>query len=83
MAQCAARAVALARHACQLTGGNPMMLHTLAAAYGREGSYELAAATARHALEQAVAQTNNGLAATLQKEITRYETNTPVENPSP
>jgi tetratricopeptide (TPR) repeat protein len=78
-----ARAEALARHACQLTGGNPMMLRTLAAAYGREGSYELAAATAKRALELAVAQKNDGLAATLETEITRYEANTPVEEPAP
>jgi tetratricopeptide (TPR) repeat protein len=76
-----AKAVALAAQADQLSGGgNPMMLHTLAAAYAEEGSYGLAAVTARRALEMAGEQKNNTLAATLQKEIKLYEADTPVRD---
>ena len=72
------KAVALAKQASQLSGaGNPVILHTLAVAYAAEGSYGLAADTARRALELAVEQKKDALAATLQKEITLYEANTP------
>ncbi|MGD1085372.1 MAG: tetratricopeptide repeat protein, partial [Verrucomicrobiota bacterium] len=68
-----AKAVALAAQANQLSGGgNPMMLHTLAAAYAEEGNYGLATVTARRGLELAVAERNEALAATLQKEIQLY-----------
>jgi len=74
----AAEAVALAAKANQLSGGgNPMMLRTLAEAYAKEGSFALASATARRALELAVEEKNQTLAATLQKEINLYEAATP------
>jgi tetratricopeptide (TPR) repeat protein len=74
-----AKAVALAKQADQLSGGgNPMMLHTLAAAYAEEGSYGLAAVTARRGLALAAGQKNDPLAATLQKEIKLYEAGAPV-----
>jgi tetratricopeptide (TPR) repeat protein len=74
-----AKAVALAARADQLSGGgNPMMLHTLAAAYAEEGSYGLASATARRGLALAAEQKNEALAATLQKEIKLYEAGAPV-----
>ena len=73
-----AKAIALAENASRLSAnGNPLILQTLAAAYAETGSYELAAVTARHALELAVTQKNDALAATLQKEIKLYEANTP------
>jgi tetratricopeptide (TPR) repeat protein len=72
------KAVVLATQANQLSGGgNPVILQTLAAAYAQAGSYGLATSTARRALELALAQNNTALAATLQREIKLYETNTP------
>jgi len=74
-----AKAVALAAQANQLSGGgNPAVLHTLAAAYAEGGSYGLASATARRALELAVEQKNDALAGMLQKEIKLYEAGTPA-----
>ncbi|MGD1083140.1 MAG: tetratricopeptide repeat protein [Verrucomicrobiota bacterium] len=76
-----ARAVTLAKQADQLGGNsNPMMLHTLAAAYAETGDYALAAATARRGLDLAVEQKNNALAATLQREIQLYEAQTPLRD---
>lgn len=72
------KAVALATRASQLSGEkNPVLLHTLAVAYAASGSNGLAAGTARRALQLAVEEKNAALAATLQKEIQLYETNTP------
>ena len=69
-----AKAVALAQQANQLSGGSsPDILRTLAAATAENGNYALAASTARRALELAIEQKNDALAATLQKEINRYE----------
>jgi tetratricopeptide (TPR) repeat protein len=74
-----AKAVALAAQANQLTGGgNPMMLHTLAAAYAEEGNYGLGAVTARRGLDLALRQKNDTLAATLQKEIKLYDAGRPA-----
>ncbi|MGD1083255.1 MAG: tetratricopeptide repeat protein [Verrucomicrobiota bacterium] len=79
-----ARAVALAAQADQLSGGgNPMILHTLAAARAETGDYALAATTAQRGLELAVAQKNDALAATLQKEVQLYETRKPVREAPP
>jgi tetratricopeptide (TPR) repeat protein len=76
-----AKAVALAARANQLRGGgDPLALRALAAAYAEEGSYGLAAVTARNALELAVAQKNDALAAALQKEIKLYEAGAPAGN---
>ena len=73
-----AKAVALAENASRSTGGrNPFIQQTLAAAYAENGSYPTAVATARRALELALAQKNDTLAATLQLEIQLYEANTP------
>ena len=74
-----AKAVTLATQASQLSGGgNPLMTRTLAAAYAEEGRYGLAVVTARRALQLAVEQKNNPLAATLQDEIKLYEADTPM-----
>jgi tetratricopeptide (TPR) repeat protein len=74
-----AKAVALAKQAEQLSGGaNPEILRTLAAAYAESGNYGLASVTARRALELAVEQKNDALAATLQKEIKLYEAGAPA-----
>jgi superkiller protein 3 len=72
------KAVALAEQASRLSaGGNPLVLHSLAAAYAEEGSYSRAVATARRGLELALEQKNDALAAALQKEIKLYEANSP------
>jgi len=76
-----AKAVELAARANQLSGGgNAVILRTLAAAYAEEGSYGLAAATARRGLESAAGQKQDALAATLQKDIKLYDANTPLRN---
>jgi superkiller protein 3 len=75
------KAVALAMQANQASGGgNPVILETLAAAYAQAGSYKQAADTARRALELAAAKNDSALVATLKKEISGYETNTPPPN---
>jgi tetratricopeptide (TPR) repeat protein len=76
-----AKAVALAQQANQSSGGdNPAILHTLAAAYAENGSYALAAGTARLAMKLAAAQKNDALAATLQTEIKLYDAGKPVRD---
>ena len=73
-----AKAVTLAENANWSSGGgNPFVLQTLAAAYAEKGSYEPALVTARQALNLAVAQKNDALAATLQQEIQLYEADKP------
>jgi tetratricopeptide (TPR) repeat protein len=73
------KAVALAAQANEMSGGgNPTVLHTLAAAYAEAGSYKLAASTARRSRELALEQKNDTLAATLQNEIKLYEADSPV-----
>jgi tetratricopeptide (TPR) repeat protein len=74
-------AIALATKASQLSAGvNPVILRTLAAAQFSEGSNELAAATAQRALELAVEQKQDALAAALQQELKYYEAKTPPGN---
>jgi tetratricopeptide (TPR) repeat protein len=74
-----AAALALAKKGVQLTGDkNPLLLRTLAAAYAETGSYGMAAVTARRALDLAIEQKNDALAATLQKEIKLYEAGMPA-----
>lgn len=75
------KAVALAEQARQLTGdGNPAVLHTLAAAYADMGRFGDATATARRALELALAQNNDDLTAKLPKEIKLYEADKPLRD---
>jgi len=74
-------ALALAEKASQLSGGrNPIVLHTLAAAYAETGRYGDASATARRALELAAVQKNGDLISTLRKEIKLYDADTPVRD---
>jgi len=76
-----AKAVALAAQANQLSGGgDATVLRTLAAAYAEEGSYGMAAVTARRALALALAQEqkNDGLGAKLEKDIKLYEADKPA-----
>jgi Flp pilus assembly protein TadD len=77
------RAVELAQHANQLTGGrNPLVLGALAAAYAETGRFAEAAATARTALELASSRQNNRLAQALQMQIQRYESSLPSREPT-
>jgi tetratricopeptide (TPR) repeat protein len=76
-----AKAMALAEQANHLSGGgNAFVLHTLAAAYAETGRYGEATATARRALELAVAQKNDDLTAKLAKEIKLYEADRPMRD---
>jgi protein O-mannosyl-transferase len=75
-----ARAVALAERLEQSKGGNAAVLHTLAAAYAEAGRYGEAAATARRALELAMARKNEDLTARLPNEIKIYEAGKPMRD---
>jgi tetratricopeptide (TPR) repeat protein len=78
------RAVELAQHANQLTGGrNPLLLGTLAAAYAETGRFAEAAATARTALGLASRRPNSQLAQALQAQLRRYESGLPSREPTP
>ena len=75
------KAVALAEKANLLTrDGNPMVPHTLAAAYAESGRYGDAAATARRARTMAAAQKQDTLTAMLEKEIQLYEADKPARD---
>ncbi|MCP3957271.1 MAG: tetratricopeptide repeat protein [bacterium] len=70
----AREAVRLAERAVELTGGgNPVALDTLAAAYAAAGRLEEAVATARRAVEQAMAEGNEALAAGIEERLRRYD----------
>jgi tetratricopeptide (TPR) repeat protein len=76
------KAVELARQASLLTGGeNPVILHTLAAAFAEAGRYTEAVETAQHALRLAGAQSNAALAGALELEIKLYQTGSPLHSP--
>jgi len=67
------RAVELASQASALTGGdNPIVLHTLAAAFAEAGRFSDAVETAQRAAQLAEAQANPSLAKQLQVELDRY-----------
>jgi Flp pilus assembly protein TadD len=77
-----ARAVELARQANALTSGeDPIILHTLAAAFAEAGRFPEAVETARHALALAGAQSNTGLAGQLQVEMKLYQAGKPFHGP--
>jgi tetratricopeptide (TPR) repeat protein len=76
------KAVELARQANLLTGGeNPVILHTLAAAYAEAGRFSEAVETAQHALRLAESQTNTALAGALQEELKLYQAGSPLRGP--
>jgi Flp pilus assembly protein TadD len=76
------KAVELARQANLVTGGeNPIILHTLAAAYAEVGRFPEAVETAQHALRLAEAQSNSGLAGALQSELKLYQADRPWHGP--
>ena len=79
-----ARAVQLARQANQLTsGGNLVIVRTLAAAYAEAGRFPEAIETANQALQLATAQGKSAWADTLQKETRLYQAAVPLRDPLP
>ena len=72
-----ARAVELARRAEQLTGGDPTVLNTLAAAYAEAGRFPEAVQTARKALDLATQKGNQPLMESIKGKIPLYEAGTP------
>jgi protein O-mannosyl-transferase len=77
------KAVELARQANALTGGeNPVILHTLAAAFAEAGRFPEAVETAQYALRLAGAQSNTRLAGQLQSEIKLYQAGMPFHGPA-
>jgi tetratricopeptide (TPR) repeat protein len=78
------KAVALARQASTLTGGqNPVVLHTLAAAFAEAGRFSEAVETAQRALSLAGTQSNTRLAAMLQSELKLYQAGSPFHTEPP
>lgn len=77
-------AVALVEQANKIIGdANPVVLHVLAAAYAEAGRYPDALATARRALDLAIAQKNDDLARKLPDEIKSYESDKPTREAPP
>ena len=73
----AVRSIALSQHANQLTGGrNPVVLGTLAAAYGEGGRYHDAVDVVTRAIEQAAAAGNSSLVNTLESNLQLYKAHT-------
>ncbi len=73
------KAVELARQANELTGGeNPVMLHTLAAAFAEAGRFGDAVQSAQKAIELARAAGQQDLAGRLNVELKRYEAGLPL-----
>jgi Flp pilus assembly protein TadD len=74
-------AIALARQANQLTGGNnPVVLHTLAAAYAEAGRFSEALENAHRALRLAEHQSDSALTLAIRREIARYRAGSPVRD---
>jgi tetratricopeptide (TPR) repeat protein len=72
------KAVGLAERANQLTGnGNPVILHTLAAAYAEAGRFSEAIETVQRALHLAEEQSNTALAGPLQSQLKLYQAGIP------
>jgi tetratricopeptide (TPR) repeat protein len=77
------KAVELARQANHLTGGeNPIILHTLAAAFAEAGRFTEAMEPAQRALQLAQAQSNTVLAGQLQSEMKLYQAGSPLHIPA-
>jgi tetratricopeptide (TPR) repeat protein len=76
------KAVELAWQANQETGGkNPVILHTLAAAYAETGKFPEAVETTQYALRLAGAQSNTVLTGALQSELRLYQAGSPFHSP--
>src|SRR2546430_6447911 len=78
-----ARAVEVAARAESLSGGeDPVILHTLAAAYAENGQFSQAVETAERALQLAEQQKKGVLLRALPNEITLYRAELPYHEPS-
>ena len=74
-----ARAVALAEHACSLTGDRDVVcLDTLAAAYAEAGRFDDAVRVARRAVNLATEAGRSDLATALRQRLDRYQQKLPV-----
>jgi Flp pilus assembly protein TadD len=77
------KAVELAQRANQFTGGeNPIILHTLAAAYAEVGRFSDARRSAQKAIELAQAAGQKDLAGQLNDELKLYEAGLPFHQES-
>ena len=75
------KAVELAQRANQLTGdGNPVVLHTLAAAYAEAGRFPVAVETAQRALPLAETQSNTALADAIRSQLKLYQAGVPFHS---
>ena len=75
------RAVDLAERANRQTGGtNPLILHTLAAAYAEAGRFDEATSRAKHAMELAQSAEQPDLVHQLRTELKLYEAKRPFHN---
>lgn len=78
------QAVQLAEEANRLSDGrNPIVLHTLAAAYAENGQYSEAVQTAERALELLDAQGDPALLESLRSKIALYQAGSPYHETSP
>jgi len=78
------KAVQLAEQAARLSGGNdPLILHTLAAAYAEDGQFGKAVATAKDALDIAEANGISSLAESLRSKLALYQAGSPYHETLP
>lgn len=78
-----AKAVQLAEQANDLSGGDPLILHTLAAAYAENGQFAKAVEVAQHALEIAEANGITSLTEALRNKLALYQAGTPYHETVP
>ena len=77
------KAVQLAEQAVHISGGRiAILFRTLAAAYAESGEFSKAIQTAQQGIELANSQGNSGLATELQGNITLYQEQRPLRDPS-
>jgi tetratricopeptide (TPR) repeat protein len=72
------KALLLAERAIKITGEDPFYLHKLAAAYAATGNFPSALETAERALRSAQRDGKTALAAELERNISLYQTSTPL-----
>jgi tetratricopeptide (TPR) repeat protein len=72
------KALLLAERAIKLTGEDPFYLHKLAAAYAANGNFSKAVETAERALRSAQRDGKTALVAELERNISLYQTSTPL-----
>jgi tetratricopeptide (TPR) repeat protein len=78
-----AKAVQLASEALRISGRRiPILFRTLAAAYAETGQFSQAIQTAQEGVDLANSQGNSGLATELQGNITLYQEQRPLRDPS-